>query len=49
MEQYMGYLGMGTKNHTLYSFRDSYIIYKLLVDVSAYDIAKQCGTSEMYD
>jgi integrase len=46
MEQYMGYLGMGTKNHTLYSFRHSYITYKLLADVSAYDIAKQCGTSE---
>ncbi|MEH6467054.1 MAG: hypothetical protein V7722_05445 [Porticoccus sp.] len=46
MEQYMDYLGMGTKNYTLYSFRHSYITYKLLSDVSAYDIAKQCGTSE---
>ena len=37
---------MSTKNHTLYSFRHSYITYRLLADVSAYDIAKQCGTSE---
>lgn len=47
MEQYMDYLGMRGKNHTLYSFRHSYITYQLLRNVSAYDIAKQCGTSEV--
>lgn len=46
MDQYMEYIGMHGKDHTLYSFRHSYITYKLLQDVSAYDIAKQCGTSE---
>ncbi|MEH6357439.1 MAG: phage integrase SAM-like domain-containing protein [Pseudomonadales bacterium] len=46
MGQYMKFLGMGGKGHVLYSFRHSYITYQLLRDVLAYDVAKQCGTSE---
>lgn len=49
MEQYMAYLGMGNKSHTLYSFRHSYITYKLLEDVSAYEVAKQCGNLRGHD
>jgi len=46
MDQYMDYLKLTARGHSLYSFRHTYITYKLLKDVSAYDIAKQCGTSE---
>lgn len=46
MQQYMKFLGMEGQGHVLYSLRHSYITYQLLRDVSAYDVAKQCGTSE---
>ena len=46
-DQYMTYLGMADKNHTLYSLRHTYITINLLSGViPRRAIAKQCGTSE---
>ncbi len=46
-EQYMAYLNIEGKKHTLYSLRHTYITHALLLDkVPRRAIAKQCGTSE---
>jgi integrase len=46
MDQYMSHLELNGEGYTLYSFRHTYITFKLLNNISAYDVAKQCGTSE---
>lgn len=47
-DQYMKYLAIKDKKHTLYSFRHTYITHALLREdgVPRRAIAKQCGTSE---
>ena len=46
-QQYLKYLGMDDKNHTLYSLRHTYITNNLLTgNMPRRAIAKQCGTSE---
>lgn len=45
--QYIGYLDMDNRDHTLYSLRHTYITQRLLSDdLPRRAIAKQCGTSE---
>jgi integrase len=47
-DQYMKYLAIKDKEHTLYSFRHAYITRALLREdgIPKGVIAKQCGTSE---
>lgn len=47
-DQYMKYLAIKDKKHTLYSFRHTYITHALLREdgIPRRAIAKQCGTSE---